>query len=61
LRVFAGGIAEEIPVFDPTLLFGGAILLIVLLIVLYLIKNRDKIADLVSSKEEEVQLHEWDK
>ena len=61
LRVFAGGLAEEIPVFDPTLLFGGAILLIVLLIVLYLIKNRDKIADLVSSKEEEVQLHEWDK
>jgi hypothetical protein len=61
LKVFEGGLSQEEPVFDPTFLFGGAILLIVLLIVLYLLRNRDKIADLVSSREEEVQLHEWEK
>jgi len=61
LRVFAAGLSDEGPVFDPSILFGGAILLIVLLIILYLLRNRDKVAGLVSSSEEEVPLHEWDK
>jgi len=56
------GLEEEEPVFDTDLLFGGVVLLIVAVIIIYAVRNRAKLSALVSgSGEEEVELNEWDR
>jgi len=61
LKVYAAGLGVDQPVFDTGLIFSVIILLIVAIIVIYALRNRGKIADLVSGEQEEVELHAWDK
>lgn len=61
IEAFEAGLSQESPVFDTGLLLNGAILLIAALIIIYVLRNREKLAGLVSREEEEVPLHEWEK
>lgn len=56
LRVYAAGLKDQEPVFDTDLLFSGIVLLIVAVIIIYAVRNRDKLSSLVSgSGDEEVE------
>ncbi len=56
LRVYSAGLVEDSDAINTDLVFTGAALLIVALIVLYALRNRKKLAALVLRKEEEEEL-----
>ncbi len=59
LSAYEAGLKSQQPVFDTDLIFGVIALLIIAGIIIYVLKNRGRISDLVSGKEEEVQLRDW--
>jgi len=59
LRVYADGPKEQQTVFDPSTFYTGIILLIIVLIILYAIRNRGKLKALVSREDQEVELNDW--
>ena len=62
LRVYSAGLAEQEQAVNTDLLITGAVLLIIALIALYALRNRKKLASLVSMQsQEEAQLDEWGK
>ena len=63
ISTYALGLEEEKPAFDSDLLFGGVVLLIVAVIIIYALKNKEKLLELVSGtkEEEEVELNDWEK
>jgi len=62
ISVYRGGLEQPAPQeFDTNILFFVAAALAVLLIILYLFGKRKVIANYVSPKEEEVELHGFDK
>ncbi|MAG22377.1 MAG: hypothetical protein CL943_03700 [Candidatus Diapherotrites archaeon] len=62
LEVFEAGLVEPEQPINTDLLLTGVVLLIVLIIILYVLRNRDKFAALVKMDdgEEEVLIHEWE-
>jgi len=63
LDVFNAGLSQPKTSINTDLLVTAAVLLIAVLIILYVLRNRDRLSSLVSheEEEEEVPLHEWEK
>ena len=64
VKIFKTDLIEQEPVVNTDLLVTGAVLLIIAVIIIYALKNRDKLSSLVSApkpEEEEVPLYEWEK
>ena len=60
LKVYSAGTKEPEQPFDTDLLFTGVVLLIIAVIIIYALKNREKISGLVSGEKEESELNDWD-
>ena len=60
LDVYAAGTKEPEQPFDTDFLFTGVVLLIIVIIIIYALKNRDKISGLVSGEKKEDELNDWD-
>ncbi len=61
LKIFTAGFREEEPGINTDLLITGAVLLIIAVIIVYVLRNRDKFESLVSAQEEEeVPIHDWE-
>jgi hypothetical protein len=64
VKIFKADLAEQEPVVNTDLLVTGAVLLIIAIIIIYILKNRDKLSSLVSAPEQEeegVPLYDWEK
>jgi hypothetical protein len=63
LKIFKGGFAEPEKPINTDLLISGVVLLIVVLFILYAVRNREKLSSLIiqPESEEEVPIHEWEK
>ncbi len=64
VKILKADLAEQEPMVNTDLLVTGAVLLIIAIIIIYALKNRDKLSSLVSApeqEEEEVSLYEWEK
>jgi len=59
LEVYSAGTKEPEQPFDTDLLFTGVVLLIIAVIIIYALKNRDKISGLVSGEKGEDELNDW--
>jgi len=61
INTFEEGLVEQDPLIDTDLIFTGVVLLIVAVIIIYALKNRDKLSGLVSPQEDEVKVYDWEK
>jgi len=55
LKTYEGGLMEQNPIVDTDLLFTGVVLLIVAIILIYAIRNRDRLSSLISGSGEELE------